>query len=121
MTLKVAFLVLYGITNAKDTSVAAHLEFASGNNQWNVSFARAAHDLEVDVFALFFRVLYSIRVRRESKDKLRWVSSKRGLFDVRSFYKLRTKASLRATFFAWIAVPGKILTIDNLRKRHVIW
>jgi len=27
---------------------------------------------------------------------------------------------LRAAFFAWSAVLSKILTIDNLRKRHII-
>jgi hypothetical protein len=32
----------------------------------------------------------------------------------------RTKAPLRAAFFAWSAALGKILTMDNLRKRHVI-
>jgi hypothetical protein len=32
----------------------------------------------------------------------------------------RTKVPLRAAFFAWLAALGKILTIDNLRKQHVI-
>jgi len=41
-----------------------------------------------------------------------WVPSKRGLFDVRSFYSgmvWRTKAPLKATFLAWSAALGKIL------------
>jgi hypothetical protein len=135
MALKEAFPDLYGIACAKDASVAAHLEILGGSNQWNVSFARAAHDWEVDVFASFFRVLYSVRVRREGEDKLWWVPSKRGLFVVRSFYSVlvcndgfhfpwksvwRTKVPLRVAFFAWSAALGKILTMDNLRKRHVI-
>jgi hypothetical protein len=37
-------------------------------------------------FSLFFKVLYLVRVRQEGKDKLWWVPSKRGFFDVRSFY-----------------------------------
>jgi hypothetical protein len=32
----------------------------------------------------------------------------------------RTKAPVKVAFFAWSAALGKILTIDNLRKRHVI-
>jgi len=32
----------------------------------------------------------------------------------------RTQAPSRAAFFAWSAALGKILTVDNLRKRHVI-
>jgi len=34
------------------------VEFSSGSIMWNVSFARAAHDWEVDAFILSFRVLY---------------------------------------------------------------
>jgi hypothetical protein len=33
----------------------------------------------------------------------------------------RIKVSLRVTFFAWSAALGKILTMDNLRKQHVLW
>jgi hypothetical protein len=57
MVLKEAFPVLYGTACTKDASVAAHLEFAGGTNQWKVSFPGAAHDWEVDVFALFYKVL----------------------------------------------------------------
>ena len=32
----------------------------------------------------------------------------------------RTKVLLRVACFAWSLVVGKILTMDNLRKRHVI-
>jgi hypothetical protein len=32
----------------------------------------------------------------------------------------RTKAPLRAVFFAWSEALNKILTMDNLIKRHVI-
>lgn len=56
---KEAFLNLFGITFVKNASVSAHFELFGGSNQWNVSFVKAAHDLEVDVFALFFNFLYS--------------------------------------------------------------
>jgi hypothetical protein len=74
MTLKEAFPVLYDIACAKDAFVAAH--------QWNVSFPRVAHDWDIDIFASFLRVLYSVEVRQVGVDKLWWVPSKRGLFDV---------------------------------------
>ena len=32
----------------------------------------------------------------------------------------KTKATPRVTFLVWAAAMGRILTIDNLRKRHVI-
>jgi hypothetical protein len=31
-----------------------HLELLGGSNQWNVRFARAAQDWEVDIFTSFF-------------------------------------------------------------------
>lgn len=32
----------------------------------------------------------------------------------------KTKAPLKAAFFVWAVFLGKILTIDNLRKNHII-
>ena len=63
------------------------------------------------------------------------VPSRKGKFDVRSLYKIlaykeaipfpwksiwRTNAHSRVVFLAWLAVLGKALTLDNLRKRHLI-
>jgi hypothetical protein len=88
----------------------------------------------VDAFALFFNLLHLVRVRRKDEDKFWWVSSRR-LFDVRSFDNVlacndviffpwnsiwQTKVSLRATFFARSRALEKIITMDNLRKQHVI-
>jgi hypothetical protein len=111
------------------------MEVLRGSNQWNVSFSREAHDWELEVFTSFFQVLHSIRVRRGCEDKLRWTPSKRGLFKVKAlFYSLacyedrsfpwksvwRTQAPLRSVFFVWLVALVKILTLDNLRKHHVI-
>jgi hypothetical protein len=135
MTLKEAFLVLYGIARDKDALVVAHMGSESGSLQWDVGFIRAAHDWEVDVLASFFTLLYSIRVRSVGDGKLWWTPSHKGKFVVYSFYKVltckeedpfhwrsiwRTKFPLKVTFFTWSVVLGKMLTLDNLRKRHVI-
>jgi hypothetical protein len=53
VALKAAFLVLYGLTCAKDAFIAANLEFLGGSNQWNMSFTKVTHDWEVDVFTSF--------------------------------------------------------------------
>jgi hypothetical protein len=87
----------------------------------------------VNVFASFFNLLYSFRVRRGCEDRFCWAPSKRGLFNIRSFYCVchdatpfpwksiwHIKISLRVTFFAWLAALGKILTMDNLRKWHIL-
>jgi hypothetical protein len=62
MALKDSFPDLFDIVCVNNASITAHLKFSSGSTQWNVSFVRAAYDCEMDVFASFFRVLYSIRV-----------------------------------------------------------
>jgi hypothetical protein len=67
--LKDVFPDLYRIACAKDASVATLLEHSSGSIQWNVSFARTAHDWDVGVFVSFFKVLYLVKVRQEGEDK----------------------------------------------------
>jgi hypothetical protein len=89
----------------------------------------------VDVFALFFfQVLYTVFVRRGSEDRLWWVSSKRGLFKVKSFFSslassegscffwksVTDSGSFESGFFCVLTVLDKILTLDNLRKKQVI-
>jgi hypothetical protein len=45
------------------------VEFFGGVIQWNVSFARAAQDWEVDAFASFYK-MYLVSMRREGEDGL---------------------------------------------------
>jgi len=135
MPLKEAFSILYDIACDKNAHVADHLIVVSGSYHWDVSFFQAAHDWEVDVLASFFSLLYSSKVDRDGVDQLWWSPSHKGTFEVRSFYKAfackeavqfpwksiwRSKVPLKVAFFAWTAALGKILTLDNLRKKHVI-
>ena len=87
------------------------------------------------MLASFYTLLYSHRLRREGEDKISWVPSCKGKFDVRSFYNILaikdtspfpwksiwcTMAPSRVAFFVWTAVLGNILTFDNLRKGNLI-
>jgi hypothetical protein len=87
------------------------------------------------LFFFFFQVLHSIIVRRGSEDRLWWVSPNKGLFTVGSFFSSLacsvgsyfpwksvwwTWAPSRTAFFVWSVTLDKILTMDNLRKKHVI-
>jgi hypothetical protein len=89
----------------------------------------------VGIFASFFQVLHSAIVSRDRADRLWWVSSKKGLFKVKSFFSFLagsegrrfpwksvwwTQALSMVAFFAWLAALCKILTMDNLRKMHII-
>jgi hypothetical protein len=115
--------------------VAINMDLSSGTIHWNVFFICLAHDWEVKMLASFYSLLYSFRRRRGEVDKLWWIPSREGIFDIRSFYKIlahkdnlsfpwksvwRTKAPLKVAFFAWSGALRKIFTMDNLRKRQLI-
>jgi hypothetical protein len=89
----------------------------------------------VEILASFYNCLYSYKFRGVGEDKLWWVPSSKGAFEVRSYYRVllshgpisfpwkgiwRTKAPPRVAFFAWTVARGKILTIDNLCRRGMI-
>jgi hypothetical protein len=54
ITLKKAFRDLFGIVCVNDAFVVDNVKIPEDSIQWNVSFTKAAHDWDVDVFALFF-------------------------------------------------------------------
>ena len=87
------------------------------------------------MLASFFRCLYDCKMRGVGVDKLWWVPSRKGLFEMKSFYRVlsltgvtlfpwksiwRFMAPSRVAFFAWTAARGKILTMDNLRRRGMV-
>jgi hypothetical protein len=86
IALKVAFPAFFGFARATDASFVDNLDFLGGPKQWNASFTREAHNWEVDVFASFLQALHSVNVRRGCEDKMWWVSLKKGLFKVNSFF-----------------------------------
>jgi hypothetical protein len=134
MVLKEAFPVLFGITWVKDASVANNMEVLGGSIKWNVSFIREVHDWEVGVFASF-QVLHSATVSRDRTDRLWRVPSKKCVFKVMFYFNSLagcegrcfpwksvwwTPAPSREAFFVWSTALGKILTMNNLRKRKII-
>jgi hypothetical protein len=133
--LKEAFPGLFSIASYKEASIADNMEHSSGSIQWNIQFTRLMHDWEVEVLASFYRCLYDCKIRGVGVDKLWWVPSCKGLFEVKSYYRVlsstgasffpwksiwRSKAPPRVAFFAWTAARGKILTVDNLRRRGMV-
>jgi len=103
----------------------------NGVIQWNVLFTRQIQDWEMDMVFSFFDRLYSTSARHGEGDRLVWNPSKKGVFEVRSFYEelirkddpcvpyfpwkniWRVKAPTKVAFFVWSAALGKILMHDN--------
>ena len=105
-----------------------------GSHQWNVSFLHSLNDWEVEDLASFCSFLYSYTLGGRA-DKIWWVPSRKGKFEVRSFYNIlisnvsfpflwksiwHTKAPPMVAFFVWSAALVKILTLDNLRKKIMV-
>jgi hypothetical protein len=134
-TLKEEFPGLYNIASFKDASIADSMEYSSESIQWNIQFSRLIHDWEVGDLATFYKCLYEYKLRGEGRDKLWWMPSRKGVFEVKSFYRAlsphglgsfpwksvwKSKAPPRVAFFVWTAVHSKILTLDNLGRRGLV-
>jgi hypothetical protein len=101
----------------------------NGVPHWDVRFTRLLHDWEVEPFQAMIGLLYSIKVQQNQEDQVCWSPSRRGCFEVKSYYKIislktpmvfpwksiwKARAPPWVAFFVWTAAHGKILTIDNL-------
>ena len=79
-------------------------------------------------------LLYSVNISQEEADAICWFPSSHKIFEVNSYYKLlqpdaahsfpwrkvwSSRAPSKVNFFIWTAALGKILTMDNLRKRRL--
>ena len=88
----------------------------------------------MDVISPLFELLYSCKISQGNVDRIQWSSSKKGIFEVKSFYKMSNSATevflwksiwqckvpTQMAFFGWNAALGKILTHDNLCKRNIV-
>jgi hypothetical protein len=125
---------LYNLASNKEAFIADNYDLMSGSSQWNISFVRSLNDWKVDDLASLYSLLYSYNLDG-GDDKMWWVPNRKGKFEVKSFYFIlnsavsflfpwksiwRTKAPPRVAFFVWSAALGKILTLDNLRKRNLV-
>uniref|UniRef100_A0A7N2N1T7 CBF1-interacting co-repressor CIR N-terminal domain-containing protein n=1 Tax=Quercus lobata TaxID=97700 RepID=A0A7N2N1T7_QUELO len=127
-------LTVYGIATNREAFVASSLERLGTEAQrsWKVLLLRNPNDWETGVVDEFLQTLGSNLPHSEQGDRMIWKLSKKGGFDIRSFYdKLRSslpiifpwkgiwkaKASTHASFFVWTATWEKILTGDILRCR----
>ena len=85
--------------------------------------------------AEFLDVIYSVLPAQEGADSICWKLSPQKGFSVNSFYKRliapvdnrypwksvwKPLAPSKVNFFMWTASLGKVLTIDNLRKRQLV-
>jgi hypothetical protein len=134
MALKDAFPELFVISRDTEVSVADLMSFPNGLLHWDFHFVRNVKDWELESLTSFMDLLYSCHMEGVGEDRLSWRSRPSKGFTVKTFYHClcplsgsfpwkfiwKAKVPPRIAFFSWTAALGKLLTIDNLRKRNLI-
>jgi hypothetical protein len=133
--LKLSFPELYRLARYPEATVAESMQFQGASIHWDIAFIRAVKDWELEAVVSFLDLLYTSSTTRGGLDSMHWKLSRSGKFEVKSYYKVLTQADhspfpwksickvrvpTRVAFFTWTAALGKILTVDNLRKRKVL-
>ena len=88
LPLQLTFPIVYGIATTREASVASSLERLGieERRSWNVRLIREPNDLELGVVDEFLRTLGSNLPQTKNEDHMRWKLTKKGGFDIRSFY-----------------------------------
>jgi hypothetical protein len=129
------FPKLYQLASNPEVSVKDLALFDGTSFYWNVSFTHLVQDWELESVAEFLDVIYSAVPTQGVIDTICWKHSSQKVFSVNSFYKCLLLLACRdypwktvwkphvpskVNFVIWTASLGKVLTIDNLRKRQLV-
>ena len=130
--LSLMFPNLFRLTAQKNARVADLWDWDCGDGGWNPIFLRSFNDWEMEEVDRFLQVLYRKQIRPLMKDKILFKGSRNDAFSVKSMYRVLDcspqvafpSCSIwnpvippRMGFFAWEASWGKVLTLDQLKRR----
>jgi hypothetical protein len=101
-SLKQCFPVLFSIVRNKDAMVDDNLVVHNGVIQWNVLLMRQIQDWEIEMVLSFFDRIYFTYVRHGEGDKLVWNPSKKGFFEVSSYYEVLIRRN--GPSFSWKSI-----------------
>ena len=133
--LKQTFPELFRLARNKEAYIGDYMVHHNGSIHWDLDFTRSVQDWELESVSTFLDLLYSTKVQGSGADTLLWSTSGKKDFSVSNYYRVllpslavgfpwkaiwKPKAPSRVAFFLWTTSLGKILTVDNLRKRNII-
>jgi hypothetical protein len=133
--LKEMYPDLFAISCSPDSLVADLLSCHNDIPHWDLTFVRNIQDWESDSLLALLELLYANLKIGIREDTIYWGLAKNKCFTLSSYYKAlsgtshvsfpskiiwKSRAPPRVAFFVWTAALGKIMTIDNLQKRHVL-
>ena len=71
----------------------------NGIVEWNVIFVRSVQYWKVEVVSSFFEKLYSCKISHGNENCICWSLSKKGTFEVKTFYKALSTQTYKV--FPW--------------------
>ena len=129
-----AFPTLFNLTAHKDARVANVWDSSREDGGWSPVFLRPFNDLELEEVERFLHFLHNKKIRPFQEDRLLLKESITDGFSIRHMYsKLVYSPPLdfpyrsiwnpivppKLGFFAWEASWGKVLTLDQLKRRGI--
>ena len=103
-----------------------------GGGGWNPRFSRPFNDWELETVERFLVTSQGKKVHTNMEDKVQWKEAKNGLFSVIAYCSTLAGSRIvpfpnsiiwsscvspKVGFFAWEASWGKVLALDELKKR----
>ena len=129
-----AFPTLFNLAAHKDARVADVWDFSTVDGGWSPVFLRPFNDWELEEVERFLQFIHNKKIRPSQEDRLLLKESNTDGFSVRLMYsKLVYSPPLdfpgrsiwnpivppKVGFFAWEASWGKVLTLDQLKRRGI--
>ena len=129
-----AFPTLFILAAHKDAKVADVWDYSRKDGGWSPVFLRPFNDWEMEYVERFLHFLHNKKIRLVQEDRLLLKESTTNGFSVRHMYrKLMFYPPLdflsisiwnlivppKLGFFAWEASWGKVLTLDQLKRRGI--
>ena len=123
---------LFNIASNKEAKVADIWDSREGDGCWCPTFLRSLNDWELEEMTRFLQILHDHKFRPMGEDKLSLKNAKDKGFSVKSMYKgfdvspafdfphrlvWNPVAPPKIGVFAWEAAWGKVLTLDQLKRR----
>ena len=129
-----AFPTLFNLAAHKDARVADVWDSSVEVGSWSPVFSRPFNDWEMEEVDSFLLFLHNKKIRSNQEDRLSLKESTTDGFSVRQMYRMlmfsppldfpsrsiwNPIVPPKLGFFAWEASWGKVLTLDQLKKRGI--
>ena len=127
-----SYPTLFAMAANKEVSVAEVWEPSCEGGVWTPCFVRPFNDWEMEEIQNLLQTLQEKRILLNQNDLMLMREAKDGCFSVKLFYKVlfgsnsiffphqliwSTWVPTKMSFFAWEASWGKVLTLDQIKKR----